>query len=142
MNKDVEVYIDLCDKLTGIVEEASHGMSKGQLTQAEVDYLGDLLDMVKDVKCIIGMYDDEEEGGQSWARYGGHYMPYENGIVYSDGGMSYARGGRGGYQRRESLGRYTGDSEMISKLRDVMRNARDDGTRREIQKLIDKMGDM
>lgn len=52
---------------------------------------------------------------------------------YSDG---YSRGGR----RRDSMGRYvSAGGDVADDLRDLMRNATDENTRRDIQRLIDRM---
>ena len=74
-------------------------------------------------KNLCKIMDDEDN-------YSGRYMPW----AYED--RSYAR-------RRDSMGRYATEGysrhTLTDKLRDLMGEARDERTRMEIQRLVDKM---
>ena len=60
-----------------------------------------------------------------------------DGYYYDDGGMSSRRG-------RDRMGRFTSRdaSEMSRKLREMMEEAPDENTKREIQRLADRMEQM
>ena len=67
------------------------------------------------------------------------------GSYYDDG--SYMRGRS--YAKRDSRGRYSRmrndysrDNDMVMELRDLMNDASDEHTRRELQKMISKMENM
>ena len=81
------------------------------MTSANLDVIDKLTHTIKNLCKII-----EDEG------YSGTY--------YGDGTRSYTR--------RDSMGRYS-RSDITDKLRDLMRDAGDDRTRMEIQRLIEKM---
>jgi len=73
-----------------------------------------------------GSYEDSYRGGYS-----------RDGYYYDDGDMSYRRG-------RDRMGRFVSrdGSEIAHKLRDMMQDAPDESTKREIQRLADKMEQM
>ena len=85
-------------------------------------------------------------GGNSYrGEYGGRGgRSYRGGSYDMGGDRSYARG-RGRYAKRDSMGRYSSadysraSDEIVSQLEDMMDTAKDDRTRSEIQKLIEKM---
>lgn len=120
-------------------------------SREEIDSVGKLVDIVKDIHCIWE-YEDGEESGE----YSGAYM-YDRGMnrmnrggSYNDGG-SYARGRRNA--RRDSMGRYSRNSyrggmdgysradkqEYIESLRDMLDSAPDEQTRQSIKRMIDQM---
>lgn len=120
-------------------------------SREEIDSVGKLVDIVKDIHCIWE-YEDGEE-----SEYSGAYM-YDRGMSrmnrggsYNDGG-SYARG-RGRNARRDSLGRYSRNSyrsgmngysraeknEYIESLRDMADNAPDDQTKQSIMRMISQI---
>lgn len=125
-------------------------------SQEEIKAVGELVDMVKDVYCIMDMeaesYGEDDMsyadgmGGMSMRR-GGSYR----GESYYDGG-SYARG-RGRNARRDSMGRYSrnenygGGSYMrggysrdedayIADLRKSLETAPTEEARQTIQRMI------
>lgn len=119
-------------------------------SREEIDSVGKLVDIVKDIHCIWE-YEDGEE-----SEYSGAYM-YDRGMnrmnrggSYNDGG-SYARGRRNA--RRDSMGRYSRNSyrggmdgysradkhEYIENLRSMMDEAPDDATRQSLKRMIDQM---
>ena len=97
---------------------------------------------MKSLVTVCAMLEAEEEG------YSGHYMPMPYG--YSRNGNGYSRNGNdhsgngGGYSRRYSRESrdgygYSGKGDMTDQLRQMMDEAPDDLTRREIQKLMERM---
>lgn len=77
-------------------------------------------------------------------------MEEDDGVSYYDGvsyrGGSYEnRGGRGSYaRRRDAMGRYSRNysraaEDMVSELRELMKDAPDDKTRQEFQRFIQKL---
>ena len=119
----------ICDEL----EDLEHKVGTGEkLSMAEVEYMGVLAEAKKDL--LKG--EDMMEGGYSGRERRGYSR--RDGRAYYDG-RSYERG-RGGNVRRDSMGRYSMDSDsMITELHDMMNDAPDDRTRKEIQRLIDRM---
>lgn len=114
----------------------------GKITGADVDMLDKLTHSMKSLATTCAMLEAEEEG------YSGHYMPMPYG--YSRNGNGYSRNGNdhsgngGGYSRRygresrDGYG-YSGKGDMTDQLRQMMDEAPDDLTRREIQKLMERM---
>lgn len=88
MDKKIDTLYDLCEMTFKELESAKRELENagGQLDEQHIEYLKDLTKMLKDIKCVIGMMEDEEEG------YSGNY--------YYDDDMSMARGGRGGRLNR------------------------------------------
>ena len=114
----------------------------GKITGADVDMLDKLTHSMKSLATTCAMLEAEEEG------YSGHYMPMPYG--YSHNGNGYSRNGNdhsgngGGYSRRYSRESrdgygYSGKGDMTDQLRQMMDEAPDDLTRREIQKLMERM---
>ena len=117
--------------------------TKGELSTGTLEIVDKLAHTVKNLDKIIESYEEEE----------GSYA-YDDGMPYEDGrsmnrrggsyeGRSYARG-RGGNARRDSRGRYSSEGysrtgDMVEQLRDLMRDAPDERTRQEIQRLVTKM---
>lgn len=143
-----------CDKLDELEKKAE----KGNLSMAETEYAEVLSSLKKNLLKGDILYDEvmEMDGEYSGAMrpmsdMGGTYR----GGSYNrnrDGGMSYARGdgrGRGRNAKRDSMGRYSSergysrdDHDMADKLRDLMEDARDESTRRDIEKLLRKVEQM
>ena len=116
MNELHELKDMLCDELK------KYG--KKDMTAGSLDVVDKLSHTIKNLDKIIK---SESEG------YSGAYMPYR-------GGNSYAR--------RDSMGRYSRDGgysrhdDMIGELRYLMNDAKDDRTRMEFQRFIEKMEQM
>lgn len=114
----------LCDEL----EEYG---KKGELTTGSLDTVDKLAHAIKNIDKIIEKYEDDE--------YSGNTSMYHDDMSMR-GGRSYAR-------KRDSMGRYSSrgysrDGDMIAELHELMKDAPDDRTRKEIQKLITKMENM
>ncbi len=140
MHKLIE-YI--CDELEELEQKAGSGE---KLSVAEVEYMSLLAESKKDLlkgeELMEGGYSGRGYSRRGYSRREGRdgRMSYE-GRSYE--GRSYARG-RGGNTRRDSMGRYSNDysmdtDSMVSELSEMMNEAPDERTRKEIQKLIDKI---
>lgn len=122
----------------------------GDISNDDVDIVDKLSHSIKSLVTTCAMLEAEEEG------YSGHYMPMpaygysRNGNGYSGDGNGYSRNGNGysgnggGYSRRYSRESrdgygYSGKGDMTDQLRQMMDEAPDDLTRREIQKLMERM---
>lgn len=123
---------ELKDMLCKELEEIGE---KGELTAGTLETVDKLAHSIKNI-CKIIEYCEEDE-------YSNRSMPYDN---YESGGMSMARGGRGGNRRgANQYGSYRGYSrngDMVSRLEEVMHDAPDAKTRQEIQRLVNKIRSM
>lgn len=138
MHKLIE-YI--CDELEEIERKAD---KEGKLSVAEVEYMSLLAESKKDL--LKG--EELMEGGYSGRGYSGRGYSRREGREGREGRMSYEgrsyERGRGGSSRRGSMGRYSNDysmdtDSMVSELSEMMNEAHDERTRKEIQKLIEKI---
>lgn len=123
--------------------------SDGVLSGDDISYIDKLTHSIKSLKTTIAMVEAEDGGSYS----DGSYRMYPHWNSYNDGmdNGSYARG-RGRNARRDSMGRYSRDGyggngysrdqEMISELRELMNDAKDDRTRQEFQRFISKIEQM
>ncbi len=141
----------ICDELDELESKVGSGE---KLSVAEIEYMSLLAESKKDLLKA----EDMMEGGYSGRGYSRRgYSRREGregreGRMYYDGrayegraydGRSYERG-RGGSSRRGSMGRYSNEysmdtDSMVSELSEMMNEAPDERTRKEIQKLIDKI---
>lgn len=119
---------------------------KGELTAGTLDTVDKLAHAIKNLDKIIWAKEEDDyssRGGSYGRGMSGNY-PMMDGSYR--GGGSYARGG-GRNARRDSMGRYSsergysraGREDMVEQLRDLMEDAPDDMSRKEIEKLISKM---
>lgn len=123
-------------------ELESFGRS-GELSLSSLEMIDTLAHACKNVCKIIESKDEEaysREGGSSRDSYrGGSYRGgySRDGYYYDDGGSSYRRG-------RDRMGRFISrdGSEMARKLREMMEEAPDENSKREIQRLAEKMEQM
>jgi hypothetical protein len=134
-----------------LCEELKEYGKKGKLDVGVLEIVDKLAHAIKNIDKIIESYEDEEYSGR---------MMYDDGISYERngsyardsytrggnrggrGGSSYARG-RGRNARRDSMGRYSSDNDMlVEELRSLMEDAPDERTKMEFQKFITKMEQM
>lgn len=133
-----EIY-ELKEKLLKELEEYGR---KGDLSTGSLEVVDKLAHSVKNLCKIL---EEDEEGGYSGRSYADG-RSYTDGRMYNDG-RSYARRGRTGNVRRDSMGRYsnTGYSydgeDMADQLRDLMNDA-PDHVKSDIQRLINKVEKM
>lgn len=138
MHKLIE-YV--CEELKDLEKKAD---KSGGLTSSEIEYADKLAHLKKNLLKGEELYDEmvdysgntRDDTAMSHRRDGGH----------RDG--SYARG-RGSRANRDTMGRYSSEygysrdaAEMASKLRDLMHDAPDESTRREIERLVEKVEQM
>ena len=121
------------DSILRMVESEFGSITKnGQFrNRDEVEMVYKLIDIAKDVYCIWEYEEDEDSDGYSRA-------------------YSYARGGRRGNVKRDSMGRYSrtypmrysrdgGKDEYVDHLREMMEDAPDEKTRQALQRMIQQM---
>lgn len=138
-----ELY-ELKEKL---MDELKEYGAKDEMTAGTLDVVDKLAHTIKNLCKIIEDAEYSEasgygsyEGGGSMR--GGSYARGGQGGYNMRGGSSYARG-RGRNARRDAMGRYSTDNEMITdQLRDLMEEAPDMKTRQEIERLVKKMESM
>lgn len=129
----------LCETLSEELADANDKIRSagGKMSAGDLETIDKLTHALKSVKTTMAMM--ESEGS------------YDNGMGNGASGRMYWRGsydGRGSYARgRDRMGRYSSrgysrDGDMIAELRELMNDAKDDRTRQEFQKFIDKMEQM
>ena len=142
---------EMCEVLSRELGEANEKIKQngGKLSGDDISYIDKLTHALKSIKTTIAMVEAEDGGSYS----DGSYRMYPHWNSYNDGmnNSSYARG-RGRNARRDSMGRYSRDGyggngysrdqEMISELRELMNDAKDDRTRQEFQRFISKIEQM
>ena len=132
-----ELKMLLCEELEKIAK-------KGELTAGSLDTIDKLTHSIKSLLTIMAM----EEGGESYARYGGSYARGRSreGGSYRDGrsreGGSYESYARG--QRRDSMGRYSRrgysrEDDIAERLMDIMEDIDDPKVKQTLHKAIEKM---
>lgn len=137
------MYEDLKEMLCKELEEITR---KGELTAGSLDTVDKLTHAIKSIDTIVamGQYDDDYSYRGSYDR-GNDGMSGERRRTYD--GRSYAKGRNA---KRDSMGRYTRDSysyddakdDMISELHELMQEAKDDRTKQEFKKFINKLETM
>lgn len=145
MDKKIDTLYDLCEMTYKEIESTKRELENagGQLSEQHVEYLKDLVETMKYIKCLISMMEDEEEG------YSGYY--------YDDADMSMARGGRGGrsnrggsyarrggsYERgrsnRRGYARMESRDEFIDEIEELMEKAPDEATRKRFERMLSEM---
>lgn len=143
MDKKLETLYDLCEMTFKELENTKRELegNGGQLNEQHIEYLKDLTETMKAIKCIISMIEDEEEG-------------YSNGYYYDDD-MSMARGGRGGrsnrgsyarrgsYERgrsgRRSYARMESRDDFMDEIEELIEKAPDEATRKKFERMLAEM---
>ena len=123
----------LCEELS------NYGRSK-ELSPSSLEMIDTLAHACKNVCKIIESKDEEEysmDGSYRGGSYYGNSRYSRDGYYYDDGGMSGRRG-------RAMNGRFVSRdaSEMARKLREMMEEAPDEASKRDIQRLAEKMEQM
>ena len=138
---------ELCHVVENTLKEANEKirMAGGTLSGGDLEFVDKLTHTLKSIKTTMAMIDAEEDG---YSRDGsmngsGYSGNYGMGNRYYPGGYSYARG-RGSNARRDSMGRYSrgysrGNDEIVDQVRELMEQAPDEQTRRDFQKILDRM---
>lgn len=131
-----------------LCEELEEYGRSPELSKSSLEMIDKLAHACKNVCKIIEAKEKEQYGMEDGSYRGGSMRggSYEgsyrggysrDGYYYDDGGNSYRRG-------RAANGRFISrdGSEMAHKLREMMEEAPDEASRREIQRLADKMEQM
>ena len=136
-----------------LCEELEEYGRSPELSKSSLEMIDKLAHACKNVCKIIEAKEEEQYSMADGSYRGGSYRggsmrgSYDDGsyrggysrdgYYYDDGGNSYRRG-------RDRMGRFISrdGSEMAHKLRDMMQEAPDEATKREIQRLADKMEQM
>lgn len=130
-----KLYEFVCEELKALEKKAANG----DLSMSEIQLGDTLAHFGKNLKKM--MEDEDEE--YSGAMYSGGRGSYR----YDDGGMSMARG-RGRGARRDAMGRYSSEGysraadETLTRMHEMMRNAPDEQTRQEVQRMINRLEQM
>lgn len=128
---NTEKLYDLKEKL---IKELGR-YSEKELTSTSLEFVDKLAHAGKNVGKLIEMCDEDE--GYSNRSYRGDVEPGRDIPSY----RSYARGRRNA--PRDSMGRYSGDGYSMhgaaDKLRELMDEAPDEQTRRELERLAARM---
>ena len=123
---------EMCETLADDLTKTNEKLNKagGEISAGDLEYINRLTHAIKSVKGTMAMMDAEESG-----------YSYDDGMSMNRG--SYARGRNA---RRDSRGRYSRgnsrDSGMVSELRELMKDAPDEQTRMEMQRLISRIETM
>lgn len=114
---------ELKDRLVEELEE----YSKKELTPASLEKIDTLAHAAKNLAKIIECEEDD---------YSSRSRGYDDAMSYR--GRSYARG-----RRRDGMGRYVSDgysrADFADRVRELMRDAPDDHTRQEMERLASKL---
>lgn len=151
MKEYIEELHELCETVSGEISEANKKIrsSNGKLSSGDVEYLDKLTHMLKSIKTTIAMMESEEEGEYSnwYPYYGGSYADGNRGGSGNRGGMSRARGGRGGRNNnpmgrnqysREGYSYADGMEDLLDEMRGMMGELPED-KRREVERFVNKM---
>ena len=125
----------LCEELS------NYGRSR-ELSVSSLQMIDTLAHACKNVCKIIESKDAEEYSMDGGSYRGNSY--YGNGNRYSRDGYYYDDGGMSGRRGRAMNGRFVSRdaSEMARKLREMMEEAPDEASKRDIQRLAEKMEQM
>ena len=126
-----------------LVKELEEYGSKGEVTGSTLEVVDKLAHAIKNLCKVIEDYDEEEYSGRGSYARGGYSREgtYRGGDYARDGGGSYARG-RGRNAKRDSMGRYSRDGEMIEQLEALMQDAPNEQIKQGIQRLIQQVDQM
>ena len=135
-----ELY-ELKEKL---MKEMKNYGQKGELTASTLTMVDTLAHALKNIDKIIEKCEEEE------GEYSGRPSYGEGSMRGSYGMDGYSRrySGDGSYRRkRDSMGRYSrdgysGHTDMMPELEELMRNAPDERTRQTVREIMNKMESM
>ncbi len=126
----------LCDSL------AEYGRAR-DLSSSKLQTIDTLAHACKNVCKIIESCEEEEYSKAMDRSYRNSYEGGNSGRNYYADGGSY-EGGMSGRRGRAANGRFVSrdSGDMVHQMRDLMNNAPDEQTRRDMQRIIDKMENM
>ena len=114
---------ELCEILSEKIADKTRRIKSNGMSDGDLDTVDKLTHSLASVKKILAFMEDDG--------YSGNYPVDYRGIYRG----SYARGRN---VLRDSMGRYS-RNDLADKMRDLMRDAPDDRTRQDIQRLVEKM---
>jgi len=118
----------LCEMISEKIADKTRKIQSNGMTDGDLDTIDKLTHSLASVKKIMAFMDDEE--------YSGNYPDSYR--------MAYRGSYRGGSYKRDRMGRYSGErgysrNDLADKMRDLMRDAPDDRTRQEMQRMVEKL---
>lgn len=126
-----------------LCEELEAYGKKGELTAGSLDIVDKLAHAIKNLHKIIEASEESGEYSERGGSYRGGYARAQGGNQGGgrggQGGGSYARQGRGGNARRDSMGRYSrddGKADMVMQLEEIMQDAPNQRIMKKIEQLI------
>lgn len=127
--KDLET---LCGVISDKISEKTRKIKNGGMSDGDLETIDKLTHSLASVKKIMAFMEDDGE-------YIGNYP-----MSYRESYRGSYRGGSYRNQRRDGMGRYSGErgysrNDLADKMRDLMMDAPDDRTRQEIQRMIEKL---
>ena len=120
----LQVYHDLKKMLCKELEEMTYNGNGRIASKSDLEVIDMLTHSIKSVDTVIAMSESEYHG------HSGYKMP--NYVRNTFGGLSSA-------PRRDSMGRYSRDGDMIAELHELMERAKDDHTRMKFQRFIEDL---
>ena len=142
--------MEVLDKILEISNAELESVAKNgkYRSREEIESVGEIIDLIKDIHCIWEYESDDSDGYSSDGGYSNRDGGYGN---------SYARGRR--YAKRDSMGRYSrdgrypryvdragdrmysrdGNDAYIEQLRGMAEDAPDEQTRQSIHRMIQQM---
>ena len=130
MHQLYELKHRLCDELK---QYGGKELSAGSL-----DVIDKLAHAIKNIDKVIMASEEEEYSRRGYARAEGASNASNTSYrrSYDDGSNAY-RGSYADYSgKRDSMGRYSRDDQLIAELRDLHRAANDEMTRKQIESII------
>lgn len=128
---------ELCETVSREIGRVNQKISGGRLSGADIDYIDKLTHTLKSIKTTLAM--SEDEGGSYEGSYDGSY----DGSYQGSGRYMAQSNRRGGRTGANQYGSYRGYSraadDFAGKLEDLMAEAPDDQSRKEIERLVSKM---
>lgn len=131
MKKLYELKDKLCDQL--------EAYSDKELNNSMLEAVDKLAHAIKNIDKVIEKCEEQDFGNSyGYSYYRPSYGRYNDGMI--NRGMSYARNGGGNMNNGGSYSRgYSMDNDIIYSLNELMENTSDNGTRKEIQKFIQRL---
>lgn len=115
------MYEDLKQMKDEYIHELTRYYREKGITKESIEAMDMMVHTIKNLCKIIDGY-NKDDG------YSMRSMPYSYGYP----NMSYAR-------QRDSMGRYSGDHDLVSGLHDLMNRTTDEHSRRELQDMINRV---
>ena len=143
MDKKIDTLYDLCEMTFTEIERTKRELESagGELNEQHIEYVKDLVETMKYIKCIISMIEDENGG------YSGNYY-YEDDSMRSNRNSranrsnAYARRSEAYERGRSNRGRYSrGESkeDLMYELEEIIDKFPDEHTRKKFERIMEEM---